>query len=1336
MPPKSAGSPKKEDTLSDGIKRLLSGFISFAKPLNKDGTVSIKQIKDYLNKDNNRETLKEKLKRKTIIDITEEVKNGNPNILVNLGLDVFLNMDRLLETYPQQQPQPEEETPKKKKKKKKKEEEEKETPTEPEPESQSVSPIISPIPTRERTPSPIISQAQQARESLEQKLTEEFKSYNIDDDKKVSYKVSDLDNILKLQKQLNQTVNRSESKQLEILIRDKYTQLAKNNNITIDEVKEHVSQHKEEKEGRYRPSQQYISETGRLTSANQAIRSDIKREGRETRGEIQRASLATEAEIKKSLDEQTSKLTKEFEQQKESIILEHKNQLNEMSMSHRREMDTLRKKAKAIAIQLKKASTERKEIEEKNIQENKELREYLSEQHKKEIKEIKAQHTVSIGAIKNMHKKQIDKIKKTAEQAKDERKKIAKDTEQRDLNIAEETKKRDELIAKYNAERQEEIARAQAEKAELIAKQTEDRDYYMFKVMSTKLNNIDIDIKKSILESETIKNKLQKVSEKKERKSSGLDSKIIDTLIETIPANSRSVYGPPVRKLLNGNFNADDIAKGIIGISLFTLTANPTIATAGTMAYTYITRLTGLNINNLFSTSSAISTVKQIEEKRTQEQISIRDKQINELQEIIKKGKTERQQQQRSQTSLIEAGQKEASELLKLLEEEKQQKISGEEQIRKLEQLIKTQSSKAEQLQLESTTKEQKISELEELLKQEKEQKIKNIISPYNIVMSDNPETKTRRRTRSVPSLIKITQDLKVKPNVEPLAPLPPRQEIKITPQGRMAMILASAASKASPSAIFNYIRDSKASEYVRRVANMIVDNYGSSTAGIPDEAWDRAIDIVRESIRDNGLPVNEEKVSQSESDDETQYKFLSDLSDEEAEEINDPFIIEPEVPSTRFEEMLGRPIRAVGFAQALESDIKTQEPQEEIKEMEVTSDIPEETLYQRLTQIVMGVLPTTQSISERASTAIEYIADLTADQKQKLFSLVSSINLKGGDINMPVFNRAIDLIDSGLGIPRTEGQADDVKRNIDEDAKELKQQTGSLESMAQGARIGMAGGAVSAGLSTGSAMGAVSGAVPGALAGAGVAGITSQLSPMLAERLANSRLSARAQARIIALAKVLPPSLLALYMGYTPSGKVEDVVGRGATSGAGITEQKITVTPDVLAKTKAQLDQDPSKNKVWQPKAITPTTDILDEPKQEKYADDVEWIAFQYIPPTSEGAQGTVDTNPLKYQQLLESKIRYTDAGVYIPYVTWNKINDANNISNKRLQTMALGPKLPEMKFQTFDNETTFENVAKWQYVNNENTAVEFQSPYSDFSNVENSWWTNETSELYTINA
>jgi hypothetical protein len=291
----------------------------------------------------------------------------------------------------------------------------------------------------------------------------------------------------------------------------------------------------------------------------------------------------------------------------------------------------------------------------------------------------------------------------------------------------------------------------------------------------------------------------------------------------------------------------------------------------------------------------------------------------------------------------------------------------------------------------------------------------------------------------------------------------------------------------------------------------------------------------------------------------------------------------------------------------------------------------------------------------------------------------------------------------------------------------------GSGDAFVQGAGVGAVYGGVSAGISTGSAQGAISGILPGAIAG-GIAGLTSEQLLRRYYRRQGIQITPALNRQIRALS-VLPTAAVAAYLGYTPSGRAEDVTGSGTISGAGITEKKISVVPEVLEKTQAQLEQEKGKVKVWEPKAIVPSTAILDESQQEKYIDDIEMIAFNYIPPTSEGAQGTVDTNPLKYQQLLESNIRYTNAGVYIPYITWNKINDANNMTTQQLKTKMLGPELPPMKFNTFDNDTTFENVSKWQYVNGENTAIEYQSEYSDFSNVENSWWTNENNVLFTIN-
>ena len=291
----------------------------------------------------------------------------------------------------------------------------------------------------------------------------------------------------------------------------------------------------------------------------------------------------------------------------------------------------------------------------------------------------------------------------------------------------------------------------------------------------------------------------------------------------------------------------------------------------------------------------------------------------------------------------------------------------------------------------------------------------------------------------------------------------------------------------------------------------------------------------------------------------------------------------------------------------------------------------------------------------------------------------------------------------------------------------------GSGDAFVQGAGVGAVYGGVSAGISTGSAQGAISGILPGAIAG-GIAGLTSEQLLRRYYRRQGIQITPALNRQIRALS-VLPTAAVAAYLGYTPSGRAEDVTGSGTISGAGITEKKISVVPEVLEKTQAQLEQEKGKVKVWEPKAIVPSTAILDESQQEKYIDDLEFIAFNYIPPTSEGAQGTVDTNPLKYQQLLESNIRYTDAGVYIPYITWNKINDANNMTPQQLKTKMLGPELPRMEFDRMDNENTFENVSRWQYVNNENTAIEFQSPYADFSNVENSWWSNEENILFTEN-
>jgi hypothetical protein len=287
------------------------------------------------------------------------------------------------------------------------------------------------------------------------------------------------------------------------------------------------------------------------------------------------------------------------------------------------------------------------------------------------------------------------------------------------------------------------------------------------------------------------------------------------------------------------------------------------------------------------------------------------------------------------------------------------------------------------------------------------------------------------------------------------------------------------------------------------------------------------------------------------------------------------------------------------------------------------------------------------------------------------------------------------------------------------------------------GVGLGSTATSIASGLSTGSAMGALSGTIPGMIGGAIAGGVSGSV--LRTYFKSQGVPDSPELERKIDYLQMLPVAAVGAYLGYTPSGQPGDVIGKGVVSGAGITEKKINVDPKVLAETQAQLDQKIPKNKQWLPKAIQPTTAILDQSQQERYADDLEFVAFNYITPTSEGAQGTINTNPLKRQQYMGDEIRYNNSGVFIPYDTWNQINNTNDISEQRIRELALGQKplvpLPQMKFIPQNNETTFENMAEYHYVNNENTAIEYQSPYSDYSDVRNYWAINEESELFTIN-
>jgi hypothetical protein len=283
-------------------------------------------------------------------------------------------------------------------------------------------------------------------------------------------------------------------------------------------------------------------------------------------------------------------------------------------------------------------------------------------------------------------------------------------------------------------------------------------------------------------------------------------------------------------------------------------------------------------------------------------------------------------------------------------------------------------------------------------------------------------------------------------------------------------------------------------------------------------------------------------------------------------------------------------------------------------------------------------------------------------------------------------------------------------------------------EDISDGVGAGIVGGAVGSGIASGSAMGAVSGAIPGAIAGTGV---SMAIAPALREyyRARGVNVDDPNIKKKLNYYSMIPAAVAGGVVGY--SG-----LGQQTLSGAGITEKKIMVDADVLAETQAKEEQEVTKNKQWAPKQIAPTPAILDEPQQEKYAEDLETTLFDYVVPTSEGADGTIMTNQLKKNQFMNQQLRYTDAGVFVPRELWGQIM---NTKPETMKKLALGSKplipLPEMEFIPADNETTWNNVAKLQFVNKENTSVGLFDPYGDFSDVTNYWTITPDSVLYTEN-
>jgi hypothetical protein len=132
-------------------------------------------------------------------------------------------------------------------------------------------------------------------------------------------------------------------------------------------------------------------------------------------------------------------------------------------------------------------------------------------------------------------------------------------------------------------------------------------------------------------------------------------------------------------------------------------------------------------------------------------------------------------------------------------------------------------------------------------------------------------------------------------------------------------------------------------------------------------------------------------------------------------------------------------------------------------------------------------------------------------------------------------------------------------------------------------------------------------------------------------------------------------------------------------------------------------------------PKFIMPDADILQPSNQELAADALEFAMFDFVEPSSEGAEGTNQTNILKAFQKENENIRYRGAGVVVNSLFGNDVND---LTTQQINKMFLGPELPPMIFSEIQQNLSEYEVNQFD-VNNEITGIEFFSPYNNFTDV-----------------
>ena len=161
-----------------------------------------------------------------------------------------------------------------------------------------------------------------------------------------------------------------------------------------------------------------------------------------------------------------------------------------------------------------------------------------------------------------------------------------------------------------------------------------------------------------------------------------------------------------------------------------------------------------------------------------------------------------------------------------------------------------------------------------------------------------------------------------------------------------------------------------------------------------------------------------------------------------------------------------------------------------------------------------------------------------------------------------------------------------------------------------------------------------------------------------------------------------------------------------------------IMETPIAIPETQAQSDQKISAaTGTMRPRFIVPARDSVIPSMPKIRADDIQFSAFDYVPPGTEGGNGTARTNPLVLSQELEERLRYSNAGITIsPGMGENVVSMILTESELRALLLPRGPEVSPViyEFPIIDGDQAQNEVKRYDQ---NLIQVEKFSPYSEYN-------------------